>query len=166
MQKKTRLETLKNSLEKKEKKLSEKISEHLKSVKQANGQPLNDKRNGNSTLKRWEKQEYSIRNLNKEIEITKKAIEVEENKVIGLKKSKEYIPNIIIELVEQGKLNQWRKHPNTFFVNGVQKARLYWDTKTQCIYHKYAQEIEDKEQRLIFSEVFNFLANALNKKSN
>ncbi len=166
MEKKTRLETLKNSLEKKEKKLNEKISENFKDVQRANGQPLNDKRNGNSTLKRWEKQEYSIRNLNKEIEITKKAIEVEENKVIGIKKSKEYIPNIIIDLVDRGKLNQWRKHPSTFFVSGVQKARLYWDNETQCIYHKYAQEIEDKEQRLIFSKMFNFLANELNKKSN
>ncbi len=42
----TRLEILKNSLEKKQAKFNEKLNEHFMEVRRANGQPLNDKRNG------------------------------------------------------------------------------------------------------------------------
>ena len=44
-----RLDILKASLEKKEAAMDAKISEHFATVKEANGQPLNDKRNGAAT---------------------------------------------------------------------------------------------------------------------
>ena len=40
-----RLEILKQSLAKKEELFSQKLDDHFSTVKQANGQPLNDKRN-------------------------------------------------------------------------------------------------------------------------
>ena len=77
-------EILKNSLVKKEKALDEKFDNHFATVRQANGQPLNDKRNGQATLNKWERQSDSIRTQKASIEKTKRAIEIEEGKVIGV----------------------------------------------------------------------------------
>ena len=44
-----KLEILKNSLAKKEQELQRRFDVHFATVKQANGQPLNDKRNGQAT---------------------------------------------------------------------------------------------------------------------
>ena len=49
-----RIEILKKSLEKKTAKINDQFDNHFATVKQANGQPLNDKRNGAATLKKWE----------------------------------------------------------------------------------------------------------------
>ena len=78
----TRLEILENSLIKKQEKFDTKLSEHFADVKSANGQPLNDKRNGHVTLNRWEKQNASLLNCEKEIEKTKEAIEKEKRKIV------------------------------------------------------------------------------------
>ena len=65
-----RLEILKQSLAKKEQELQRRFDEHFATVKQANGQPLNDKRNGQATLNKWEKQNNAIRNFNKKHNVT------------------------------------------------------------------------------------------------
>lgn len=52
----SRLDILKASLEKKQAKFNRKLNEYFSDVKSANGQPLNDKRNGYSTMKRWDRQ--------------------------------------------------------------------------------------------------------------
>lgn len=123
-----RLEILKNSLLKKEQQLAKRIDDHFEDVKRANGQPLNDKMNGQSTLNRWEKQNEAIRNLKESIDKTKRAIEKEENKINACAYQNEnFIPKEILELVEKGELIQWRKHPTHFFVPGVDKARIWWD---------------------------------------
>lgn len=70
----SRLDILKASLEKKQAKFDKKLDEHFADVRSANGQPLNDKRNGYSTMRRWDKQNDSLSNLQKEIEKTKSAI--------------------------------------------------------------------------------------------
>ena len=51
-----RLDILKNSLAKKEKEFDAKLQNHFDTVKLANGQPLNDKRNGRATINLWERQ--------------------------------------------------------------------------------------------------------------
>ena len=122
-----RLEILKNSLAKKEQQLNAKFDEHFATVKQANGQPLNDKRNGQATLNKWERQNEGIITLKKSIEATKQAIEKEESKIKGVEHVNTFIPAEILKLVESGDLIQWRKHPHTFFVPGVDKARIVWD---------------------------------------
>ena len=66
-----KLEILKQSLAKKEQELQRRFDEHFATVKQANGQPLNDKRNGQATLNKWEKQNNAIRTLKESIEKTK-----------------------------------------------------------------------------------------------
>ncbi len=116
-----RLQILEDSLRKKEEKFNEKLSELYSDVKSANGQPLNDKRNGKSTMTRWDKKDNALRTLNKEIEKTKEALEREQFKINRVETVNEFIPSPILELVKKGVLNQWRKHPDRFFVEGVEK---------------------------------------------
>ena len=51
-----RLEILKASLAKKQTLFDQRLQQHFDTVKEANGQPLNDKRNGRVTLNKWDKQ--------------------------------------------------------------------------------------------------------------
>ena len=63
-----RLQILENSLIKKNDLFDEKLNNHFETVKQANGQPLNDKRNGQATLNKWDRQNESLLNLKENIE--------------------------------------------------------------------------------------------------
>lgn len=164
-QKKTsskRLEILENSLKKKENKFNERFNDYLSDVKSANGQPLNDKRNGISTLNRWGKKEDSLRTIEKDIEKTKQAIEQEQKKIDNVNFVNEYIPQPIKDLVEKGILNQWRKYPNRFFVEGVEKARIIFDKEKGTVLNQYYKSIPTKEQREKFAKVFNELKDSLN----
>ena len=154
-----KLEILKNSLAKKEQELQRRFDVHFATVKQANGQPLNDKRNGQATLNKWERQNDAIRTAKESIGKTKRAIEFEEGKIKGVNT---FIPKEILELVESGILIQWRKHPHTFFVAGVDKARIVWLEKTKQVAHRFVSEIIEQEQRTKFVRVFNPLGAVLN----
>jgi hypothetical protein len=157
-----RLEILEKSLAKKEEQLNAKFDEHFKTVKQANGQPLNDKRNGQATLNKWERQNEAIRTLQKSIETTKQAIEKEKSKIEGVEHANTFIPTEIQKLVETGELIQWRKHPHTFFVADVDKARIVWDEKRKVVAHKFVGEITIQEQRSKFVKIYNALNSVLN----
>jgi hypothetical protein len=152
-----RLEILKKSLAKKEKLYDDKISAHFSDVRSANGQPLNDKRNGYQTLDRWERQNDSIRSTKAEIEKTKQAIEREEYKIENVNSWQEIFPSPITDLLESGILTQWRKFPRIMFVAGVKKARITYDPKTGTISNSYVSEINNAEQYTIFRDVFNQL---------
>lgn len=158
-----RLELLKKSLIKKEQELYRRLNAHFEDVKRTNGQPLNDKRNGNATFNRWEKQNSSIRSIKESIEKTKNAIEKEQRKINGVNYQNEnFIPKEILELVEKGELVQWRKHPNHFFVPGVNKARIWWDESRKAVAHKYVHLITGQEQRTKFVRLYNGLNAILN----
>jgi hypothetical protein len=157
MQKSKRLEILEASLIKKEASLNAKFENHFSSVKQANGQPLNDKRNGQATLNKWDRQNESIRNQKASIEKTQKAIEKEKNKIKEVEFAKENLPTCILEMLENGQLIQWRKHPFTFFVKGVDKARICWDDKKKLIFTRYKNAITNKDVWKIFATTFNTL---------
>lgn len=156
----SRLEVLQKSLEKKQAAFDNRLAAHFGDVASANGQPLNDKRCGASTMARWEKQNDALRSLNAGIELTKAAIEREENKQAYCARVREGLPAPIIELLDNGTLTQWRKHPNTFFVAGVEKGRIVWDTKKQVLAHRYAAQVP-KEQFPIFRDAFNGLKASL-----
>lgn len=158
-----RLEILKNSLARKEQQLNAKFDEHFATVRQANGQPLNDKRNGKATLDKWDRQSDRIRTLQKSIETTKRAIEIEEMKIAQVNHVNVFIPAEILKLVESGDLIQWRKHPHTFFVPGVDKARIVWDEKRKVVCHKFVSAITVQEQRTKFVRTYNPLGAILNK---
>ena len=150
-----RLEILKNSLAKKEAELNRRFNDHFDTVKEANGQPLNDKRNGQATLNKWEKQNDGIRNQKAEIEKTKAAIEREEYKIKYTQSEYDAMPEDIKKLIDEGILKQWRKHPRIMFVDGVEHARIIFDSKSGVISHKYVSKITDRDQFDIFKEVFN-----------
>ena len=157
-----KLEILKRSLEKKERLFDEKLANHIATVKQSNGQPLNDKRNGRATLNKWDKQNDALRNLKESIEKTKRAIEIEEGKISNVESAKETLPTEILTLIETGELIQWRKHPQIFFVKGVDKARIVWDKKTKKVAHRFYKEISEKDQRALFAKIYNKLHSSLN----
>jgi hypothetical protein len=157
-----KLEILKQSLTKKEEQLNAKFDTHFATVKQANGQPLNDKRNGQATLSKWERQNEGIKTMLKSIENTKHAIEIEVGKIKGVEHANTFIPAEIQNLVKTGELIQWRKHPHTFFVAGVDKARIVWDEKRKVVAHKFVSEITAQEQRIKFVRIYNPLNAILN----
>lgn len=145
-----RLEILENSLKKKNEKFDAKLDEHFASVKATNGQPLNDKRNGAATLNQWERQNESLRTAKREIEKTERAIEREIDKIESVEYINTLLPEPFLKLVESGKLVQWRKHPNTFFVPNVDKARFTWDFKKKTTFVKYVSAIPNEEQKELF----------------
>jgi hypothetical protein len=153
-----RLEVLKQSLEKKQALFDSKLSDHYASVKQANGQPLNDKRNGQATLDRWNRQNEALQRIQSGIEITKQAIEREASKAAAVQAVA--LPAEIRALVESGELIQWRKHPNRFFVLGVDRARIVWDEEKRTLAHQYLRKVSP-EQYPTFRDTFNKLRKAL-----
>ena len=159
-----RLEILENSLIKKNALFDEKIKQHFDSVKETNGQPLNDKRNGQATLNKWGRQNNSLHNLKESIAKTERAIDSEEDKIENMESVKETLPTIILDMLESGRLIQWRKHPNTFFVKDVDKARIVWDVKKKKVAHRYSSTITDKVQWKLFAKTFNALYKNLTKE--
>lgn len=149
-----RLEILKMSLLKKESLFSERLQQHFDTVRQANGQPLNDKRNGRATLNKWDKQSDTLRNLENSIQRTKDAIE-RENMKIALAESVD-IPDFIQKAIDEGLVSQWRKHPRFFFVTGVKHGRIVLDEETGVIAHRYLSKVS-KEEYPTFRDVFNKL---------
>ncbi len=149
-----RLEILKASLAKKEAKFNERLQNHFDTVKQANGQPLNDKRNGRATLDKWDKQSDALRALEGSIQRTKDAIEREENKIALA--SLVTLPAYMQQAISDGLITQWRKFPRFFFVSGVNHGRIVLDEKTGLIAHRYLNKIS-KEEYPIFRDVFNGL---------
>lgn len=158
-----RLKILEASLIKKKAILDDKFERHFASVKQANGQPLNDKRNGQATLDKWDRQRESIINQKESIEKTERAIEIEKGKITDIEAAKETFPKCILDMLESGQLIQWRKHPNTFFVKGVDRARIVWDNKKKLIFTRYKNLITEQDVWKIFATTFNALLKEIQK---
>ena len=149
-----RLEILKASLAKKQTLFDQRLQEHFDTVKEANGQPLNDKRNGRATLNKWEKQSEGLRNIESSIHRTKDAIEREEMR-IALAESVS-IPVYMQEAIDEGLITQWRKHPRFFFVTGVKHGRIVLNEENGTIGYRYLNKVS-KEEYPTFRDVFNKL---------
>ena len=154
----SRLSILKTSLVKKQALFDSKLQAHMDCVKQANGQPLNDKRNGQATLNKWDRQNDSLRLLQQSIDKTSAAIEKEQSKVSLVEATE--LPEQIRKLIDAGTITQWRKHPTYFIVNGVDKARIVL-LDNGAISHKFLSSIPSQEQYAIFRDVFNGLRKAM-----
>ncbi len=152
-----RLEILQRSLERKTEAMDAKIGAHFDSVRSANGQPLNDKRNGRTTLAQWDRQNEAIRTIADGIEKTKAAIEREQAAIGRVESAAEFLPQPIKREVAAGLLTQWRKHPRAFFVAGVDKARIVLLDDGRLA-HRYAASITDADQRRKFARTFNALS--------
>lgn len=159
-----RLAILENSLKKKNEKFDSQLNAHFADVKNANGQPLNDKRNGQRTMNRWERQNDSLRNLKKEIEKTERAIEIEQGKINYVAAVKNRLPNAIVKAIDEGKIIQWRKHANRFFVPGVAKTRIIWDEKKKKLYCSHVSFLNEIEIAKKFHTTFYEIKNELDKE--
>lgn len=151
-----RLKVLEKSLSKKRKIAEKKLEDHMADVAAANGQPLNDKRNGRATITRWDKQSNSIRRAHDEIKKTESAIEREKYKIVHVESTNEKLPAYVLEMVKRGELVQWRRHPNFFFVPGVEKGRIVINLKTGGIFARYMSDIP-KDQYPKFRDTINKL---------
>lgn len=149
-----RLEILKASLAKKQTLFDQRLQQHFDTVKEANGQPLNDKRNGRATLNKWDKQSEGLRNIENSIQRTKDAIEREEMKV-ALAESVS-IPEYMQDAIDAGLITQWRNHPRFFFVTGVKHGRIVLNEENGTIGYRYLNKIS-KEEYPTFRDVFNKL---------
>jgi hypothetical protein len=158
-----RLEILEASLIKKEALFDAKLQNHMDTVRMANGQPLNDKRNGRATLNKWEKQNDALRTLKNSIQKTKDAIDKEKGKIIDVESVT--LPPYIQEAIDAGLITQWRKFPRFFFVVGVEKGRIVLNEQTGVIYHRYLSEVP-REQFNTFRDVFNKLNQAVRDSKN
>ena len=149
-----RLEILKSSLAKKEARFDARLQDHFDTVAQANGQPLNDKRNGSATLNKWDRQSDVLHSLQDSIQRTKDAIEREETKIANA--SLVSLPEYIQQAIDDGLITQWRKFPRFFFVAGVSHARIVLDESSGVIAHRYLSKVP-KDEYPIFRDVFNKL---------
>ena len=147
-----RMEVLQRSLERKQAAFDARLSAHFDAVRATNGQPLNDKRNGAATLRQWERQNDALRSAQAGIEVTQAAIEREAETIERVAAVE--LPAAIQSRIDAGELSQRRKHPNTFFVTGVGKARIVLRPDGQ-VAHRYARCITDPEQRRVFARVYN-----------
>jgi hypothetical protein len=155
-----RLEILKASLIKKEAELAKRISENMATVRETNGQPLivkMGKQSVRSHVARVERQNNAIRTLTESIEVTKRAIEVEGNKMASVAACE--LPDALTQAVKDGLITQWRRFPNTFFVVGVEKGRIVW--KDRELWHRYGNEIPTIEQRRLFNQVYSTLRESI-----
>lgn len=144
-----RLTILESSLVKKGEKLNQFILNHFETVKQANGQPLNDKRNGHKTLSLWGRQSDAIRKQQAEIEKTKSAIEKEKSKIANVANAE--IPEYLKEFLDKGLIIQWRKYPNRFFVVGGGRARIIY--KDGKLLYSYLDRVTPDERTKFVSVV-------------
>ena len=157
-----RLKILQDSLAKKKAKLEQRLAQHFADVRSANGQPLNDKRNGNATLNRWERQNQAIINLQKSIEKTKKAIELEEFRIWDVDRTKNVLPQIFHDMIANREIVQWRKHPTRFFIPGIEKTRIVYNPKNNSLSIAYKQyAMIDQNTWSKFAKIFNKIAKNL-----
>ena len=141
-----RLEILQNSLAKKQAAFDDRLQGYFDDVKSANGQPLNDKRNGQATMTRWNRQNDALRNAQKSIEKTERAIEREQEKIANV--ARHPAPPFLQGMIDAGEISQWRKYPNRFFVKGGGKARLIWNENKQTLSYSRPDEITPEEWKV------------------
>lgn len=189
----------KQKLARLEKELNEQHSKIKAHWQQTNGQPMNDKRNGQRFFDRAEELENKAVVLFKEYEkqaervaelverdklaadgydtrtgglfmtveniprieqeiaksergesmFTRATIRRYKKKLVELKqqaKETESMPESAKKLVEAGKLNQWKKRPNVFFVKGLRKVALELKAGSFEVSLKYRPKDDDERQ--------------------
>jgi len=169
-----RLEILKNSLVKKKANLDIFFEDLYSHQRLTNGQPMNDKRNGNSWFKRHEQLNNKIANQFKEIEKTEHSIEKEQSKIDNYSNIEKDLPQPILDLIQAGTLIQWKKYPNTFFIEGLDTVRIVYEKKVmktkikETLLNRYQNEFKKnctKEEWTKFVKIFNYLKPLINKET-
>ncbi len=169
-----RLEILQNSLINKKANLDVFFEDLYSHQRLTNGQPMNDKRNGGTWFKRHDQLNNKIANQFKEIEKTENAIEREQSKIDNYSDIEKDLPQPILDLIQSGTLVQWKRYPNTFFIQGLDTVRLVYDKKVmktkikETLFNRYQNEFKkncSREQWLKFVKIWNELYPLINKET-
>lgn len=160
------LEKMKNKLAKMEEKKSSMINAHFAEIVPHGGTPfVLDNSKGRASKNRFDKSNDAIRNLSKQIEEQKEKISRMENKIAyrttQTKQSKKFIEKneispILFKLQEDGKVKQWARNPQLFFVVGLEKVALMTLNGKVGINKKYSAKTKedfDYCKKLILNEM-------------
>ena len=156
----SKIEQIKNLLEKQETKLTEMQSDMDDLASSAPflgsmGTPFTDNSKGRQYKKRverWDKRMWSINEKIKEqkekIERTKSRIAWHEGRQGVTKFSAKYLEKneihaALISLEEKGKLSQWKRNPHVFFVVGLEKTALFTKDGKICASARFNVKSED-----------------------
>ena len=136
----------------------------MEDVRGAQGEPMAGHRGGEKVLSRWEAQNRALLRKQESIDKTLSALAREDERDADkafAKSTLSDMPAIIQTMVEDGRLNQWGKHPTVFFVEGVSKARI--QIKKGKAYHRFATKVANNEEFQIFRTVYNEINKKVNK---
>ena len=163
---KQKLERLKNELHVQ----TNKVFEHWE---QTNGQPMNDKRNAKSFFNKADRLESKAIDLNKQgglmltidnIPLIEEELEKAERgeshfipvtirkykkELARLKAEKEQLSNTSSkaqEIIESGKVNQWKKRPTIYFIKGLRKVAIELVDGSFKESPKYAAKTDEEKE--------------------
>lgn len=159
----TRRKILEASLAKKESDFNTTLALHMDDVKGAQGEPMAGHRGGEKVLTRWEGQNSKLLRKQESIEKTRNALKREDDRDADKSYAADILldmPEIIQNMVKDGKLNQWTKHPTIFFVEGVSKARI--QIKKGKAFHRFAKQVANNEEFQIFRSIYNEINKEVN----
>ncbi len=97
------------------------------------GTPFVDNSTGRMRRKQCDKYQESLRSMNDKIKAQKEKIEKTESRIAyrttQTKKSAKFLEKngispVLLELEKQGKIKQWARNPEYFFVNGLERVAL------------------------------------------
>lgn len=148
------IEKMKNKLTKMEEKKSSMINAHFAEILPHGGTPfITDNSKGKAAKNRFDKSNDAIRNISKQIEEQKEKISRMESKIAyrttQIKQSvkfieKNEISSILLKLQEDGKVKQWAKNPQLFFVIGLEKVALMTLNGKVGINKKYCAKTKEE----------------------
>jgi hypothetical protein len=160
----TREQVLVDSLARKQQQFDNRFAVHFDEATARQGQPWHDNAKDRSARKRLDRQDAALHTLKESIQKTEDALARERRKVAAVERTAAILPAAILEALESGTLSQWRRHPTTFFVHGVERARLVWDVDRQQLTTRYLGELKEETARARFLEVARALDRAIKEQ--
>lgn len=150
-QAKQKLERLKNELSEQHKKL-------VDHYKQANGQPMNDKRGARVFFNKVDKLEDKKSKLVKQIEAQEERVESHfapatlrkyKKELARLKAEKEQLGNAnskAKKIINSDKVTQWKKSPTVYFIKGLRKVAIELKNGAFEVSSKYAPQTDEEKE--------------------
>ena len=115
---------------------------------------------------RWSEQREEIRAKDAEIARTKKEIQKEANSKPKTQKAqnapKNKLPKIFIELLAQGKIRQWQRFPDYFFVDGAPFGRIVY--RSGKLNSKYSNKNNKTKEYKRFKNIVGQMKAALERQ--
>lgn len=150
-----RLEILLNSLKKKEELFE--LAEYNRAVLAVDFHRL-----GMCDIKKYRKKLKAEKKALYDLQTTKNAIKQEEEILKRVEQAKGAFPKVIINLIENKTIKQWRKRENVFFVDGVNYASIIYEKgMVKPRYYERLQVLGEIDMIQKYCDVFNYIKNNL-----